>query len=169
MFNRTVLAITVVFTIALPSMLCAEKVALLIGVEDYQKRGFSNLRYAEDDMKDLSAELKSQGFTVALILGSESGSKKATAANIRKVIQQSFLPRLQKLKKSDIAIVAVAGHGRHLVVRDGGETHEDHFFCPVDAHNTDHKTWISISQLIADIEAKRGRRQGPTGNHQHLH
>ena len=30
------------------------KVALLIGVERYEKRGFSNLNYAEDDMTELA-------------------------------------------------------------------------------------------------------------------
>ncbi len=128
------------------------KVALLIGVEEYQKRGFSNLNYAEDDMTALEAALKQQGFEVTMLLGSRSGMAKATRQNVVNAINKSFIPRLKQLNKQDTSLIALAGHGRHRAVNQSGVLTEDHFYCPADAHDTDSSTWLSISTLIKTVE-----------------
>ncbi len=130
-----------------------KKIALLIGVESYQKSGFRELNYSEDDMSALKTALESQDFSVTLMLGSGSGVNQATKANIDKQIKSTFIPTLKTLNKTDIVLVALAGHGRHQKVVAGNE---DHFFCPSDAHNTDSSTWISISSLIRNIEKESG-------------
>jgi formylglycine-generating enzyme len=133
-----------------------KKVALLVGVESYEKRGFSNLRYAEDDMTALGAELIKQGFDVTILVGSSKDEKRrATGVNIRRVIDQEFIPKLKLLQKSDMSLIALAGHGRHQSVPDGPERkREDHFYCPSDAHDADASTWISISKLIEQVETE---------------
>ncbi len=132
------------------------KVALLIGVEEYEKRGFTNLSYAEDDMTALAAKLRDQGFDVTVMLASGQGTSRANRQNVVDAINKRFIPRLKDLRKQDISLVAMAGHGRHQKVIVGNVATEDHFFCPCDAHDTDSKTWISISTLIKEIESESG-------------
>ncbi len=124
-----------------------KKVALLIGVERYEKSGFENLAFAEDDVLELAKELTKNGFAVTTLTGSGSGDLKATSDNIRKVLDELFLPQLAKLKKNDIVFIALAGHGQQKLV----EGDEDAFFCPVDAHKSLHTSWISISKLTEDV------------------
>jgi hypothetical protein len=134
-----------------------QKVALVIGVDEYEKKGFSNLTYAEADMRTLGEKLRTNGFEVLSLLGSDTGSSRATGGNIRDILKGKFGQRLSTLKKQDIVLIALAGHGRHSLVEGmGGTRKEDHFFCPVDAHDNDEKTWISISDLISQIESLSG-------------
>ena len=91
------------------------RVALLIGVEEYEKRGFSNLGYSEDDMIALDAILCRQGFETTLLLGSAEDDSKASRENIETAIASSFLPQLEELGKQDIVVVAMAGHGLSLI------------------------------------------------------
>lgn len=130
----------------------ARKVAFLVGVEKYEKSGFSNLDYAEDDVSELGKALKAYGFEVTGLLGSSTGKLKATRANVQSVLEQQFLPQIAKLKKRDVVLIALAGHGQQKVVAG----REDAFFCPVDAHKTLDRTWISISKLTKDVSEMSG-------------
>ncbi len=47
-----------------------KKVALLVGVNQYQRRNFSDLRFAERDMEELAVELEKLGFHTNLLKGS---------------------------------------------------------------------------------------------------
>ena len=76
-----------------------KKVALLIGVEQYQKKGFSNLNYSEDDVTALAKVLKAQGFQTTVMLGSADGKLKATKTNIVTQINDEFIPSLENLDK----------------------------------------------------------------------
>lgn len=133
-----------------------QRVALLVGVEQYDKRGFSNLSYAEDDMQALAEALKQQGFQVHVLLGSGEDAAKATRANVMSAFEELFIPKLRQLNKTDIALVAFAGHGRHEAVSVNDVKAEDHFYCPCDAHDSNPETWISLSQLIRKIERESG-------------
>ena len=133
------------------------KVAFLVGVEEYERRGFSNLQYAEDDMQALHDRLVELGFEVELLLSSsEDESNRANKECISAAINERLLPQLRELRKQDVVLIAVAGHGRHQAVVKGDEIVEDHYFCPSDAHDSDSKTWISISKLITQIEENSG-------------
>lgn len=149
-----VLALLLIPTLAMAQE--EKRIALLIGVEEYERRGFSNLSYAEDDMQALADVLKQQGFEVQLLLGSGEGAAKANRANIMKAIDEQFITQLKQLKKSDIALVALAGHGRHATIQTGDLRREDHFYCPCDSHDADPTTWISLSDLISSIELQSG-------------
>lgn len=72
------------------------KVALLVGVEDYEKAGFSNLDYAEEDVTELAKLLGKEGFEVTLLLGSRDDRTRATRENIRRVLTEQLLPQLAK-------------------------------------------------------------------------
>src|SRR5687768_11413260 len=61
-----------------------EKVALLVGIDKYEKRHFADrpLSFAERDVTVLADALKQHGFEVRALKGSSSGVQRATKANI---------------------------------------------------------------------------------------
>ena len=112
------------------------KVALLVGVDQYQKPGFENLNYAERDVIELEKVLREFGFETTVLLGSAKNEKQATAANIRSTLEKLVAP----LGKQDLMLVALSGHGMQLKIRikdrNGNEKEkEDGYFCAVDAVN----------------------------------
>ena len=135
------------------------KVAFLVGVSKYDKSGFDNLQYAESDMQDLSKALKDNGFQVQLLLGGSSGKDKATRDNLRAALDDDkagFLAKLKQLNKSDLALVAMSGHGMQLDVLKNERRVEDAFFCPVDALKSDSKTLLSLSDLMEQVGSQSG-------------
>src|SRR5687768_8484788 len=80
------------------------KVALLVGVNTYQRRNFSNLRYAERDVTELAAELKKLGFATTLLLGSSEGASKATKSNVESALQRLLIG----IGKDDTVLVALS-------------------------------------------------------------
>ena len=77
----------------------SKKVALLVGVSQYQKKGFPDLKYAERDVQELAQVLRQSGFQVQLLLGSGKGEKRATGENLRRVLLGSFLEQVARLGK----------------------------------------------------------------------
>src|SRR5437867_90295 len=69
-----------------------KKVALLVGVNQYDKRGFAErpLNYAERDVEHLKTELEKAGFKVTLLTGSAKGNLRATRANIDKALDATL-------------------------------------------------------------------------------
>src|SRR5437899_2435595 len=65
-----------------------KKVALLVGVNKYDKRGFAEfpLQYAERDADEMAVELKKAGFEVRLLKGSSRGDDRAIRANLDKAL-----------------------------------------------------------------------------------
>jgi formylglycine-generating enzyme required for sulfatase activity len=130
------------------------KVALLVGINKYDRRGFDDLRYAERDVEDLRKELESAGFRVILLKGSATGKDRATRANI----EERLAELLKGATKETVVLVALSGHGQQLEVKADGKTKEDALFCPVDAVKDDPETLFSLSHLIDDALARRGGR-----------
>src|SRR5262245_19669193 len=62
------------------------KIALLVGVNVYDKRGLQDLKYAERDVDELAKVLKDGGFAVRLLKGSSTGDDRATLENVRKAL-----------------------------------------------------------------------------------
>ena len=129
-----------------------KKLALLIGVEEYDKAGYNQLPYAEADVKSLAKDLKDCGFEVDSLLGSIDGNKRASFENIQRYIQETFFPKVEELNKNDVVIVFFSGHGQQKEV-DGKE---DAFFCPVDAHQSKHARWISIGEFTKELSLATG-------------
>jgi formylglycine-generating enzyme required for sulfatase activity len=132
-----------------------KKVALLVGVNKYQRRGFPDLNYAERDVEELASELKKLGFQTSLLKGSSEGNAKASRANIEAALQEL----VADTGKEDIVLVSLSGHGATFDVKQlDGTSEEDAFFCPVDATLGDLKTLLSLSYLIDDVLATKGGR-----------
>ena len=116
-----------------------KKVALLVGVNKYQRRGFPDLKYAERDVEDLAVELKKLGFQTSLLKGSATGATQATRANIETALQKL----VASTGKDDIVLVALNGHGAQFQPK--GARNEDAYFCPVDATLGDTQSLLSLS------------------------
>ena len=114
------------------------KLAFVAGVAKYQKDGFSDLDYAEDDARDLAAELEKHGFLVLKVVGQSATLEKLTTELTR------FFAATKKLSKQDVVLVAFSGHGRQAL--QGVQEHP--FFCPRDAHQGDTATMLSLNWVM---------------------
>jgi formylglycine-generating enzyme required for sulfatase activity len=114
------------------------KLAFVAGVAKYQKDGFRDLDYAEDDARDLAAELEKHGFLVLKLVGQSATLEKLTTELTR------FFTATKKLSKQDVVLVAFSGHGRQAL--QGVQEHP--FFCPYNAHQGDTATMLSLNWVL---------------------
>jgi uncharacterized caspase-like protein len=121
------------------------RVALLVGINDYQRRNFVNLHWAENDVAETAAELRRLGFDkVVAMTGGSDGGLRPTRANIEAQVKAL----LADVGKDDIVLVMLCGHGQQLEVkRPDGSVQNDGFFCPVDAVLNEPETMVSLSRL----------------------
>jgi sulfatase modifying factor 1 len=145
--------------LALPAHLLAQpaggkKVAFLVGVDKYLKPGFRALTCCERDVVQLEGALRELEFSqIEVLLGSGTGTKRATKANIEQALQKL----VQQLGQDDLIVVMLSGHGQQF--SQGGKTQEDAFFCPVDAVNRDATTLVSLSYVTDEVLANNvGKR-----------
>lgn len=132
----------------------SQKVALLVGVGQYDKPGFEELPGAENDAMALGAELKKLGFDVHVLLGGGSVENRATLANLRQKLKGVTEP----LTKKDILIVALAGHGQQLETSDAEKRlHVGDYFCPVNAVSGDPETMLPLDEVLSLVGSNVGR------------
>ncbi|MCA9092972.1 MAG: SUMF1/EgtB/PvdO family nonheme iron enzyme [Planctomycetaceae bacterium] len=132
-----------------------KKLALLVGVNKYERRGFADLSYAQRDVEELGAELRRLGFETTVLTGDAEGELRATRSNIDEHVQKL----LQDVHKQDIVLLMFSGHGQQFdMKRDDGSTKNDAFYCPVDAVMGEPESLVSLSLLIDDVLARKGGR-----------
>jgi CHAT domain-containing protein len=162
---RAIAAVVAIATLGLAAapMLFAQaeersprRVALLVGINEYQKRGFPTLRWAEDDVDELARELSRIGFDRVVVLkGSASGPLRPTKGNIAAQLDRL----LADITKNDIVLVVLCGHGLQLRVKgDDGTARDDNFYCPINAVLNDPATMLSLSDLTDKTLHERGGR-----------
>jgi formylglycine-generating enzyme required for sulfatase activity len=133
--------------------------ALVVGVLDYDHAKLPSLQYTENDAEDLARVLATRGsFSVRVLTTSRGkrstakGKKRTedlpTAANVRAAIKEL----LAKKKRGDTVLVALAGHGLQLEVKDGDGKRDESFFCPCDAQLNDTDTLIGLTKLFIDLQ-----------------
>jgi sulfatase modifying factor 1 len=134
----------------------ARRVALLVGINEYQRRGFDPLRWSENDVTEVRQELVRLGFDrVVLMTGSTEGELRATKDNI--LTQLRAL--LADVGKNDVVLVMLCGHGQQLAVtKPDGPTQEDGFYCPADAVVNEPGSMISLSYLTDQVLRNWGGR-----------
>src|SRR5437764_832040 len=95
------------------------KVALLVGINEYDKRGFKKLEWAERDVEELAKVLRHAGFEVRLLTGS-TRTARATRENIDKAIDDMLNPAKKELAltQKDMVLIALAGHGQQFEVEE---------------------------------------------------
>ncbi len=134
-----------------------KRLALIVGVNEYQNRNLENLKYAERDATELQAVLKKAGFTVRLLLGSGTGADKATKANVEKALEAL----LKGVGKRDVVLLAFSGHGQQMFVNetngDGKEVRKEvPFFCPRDAVPSEAATLVSFNTVLRALDQRGG-------------
>jgi tetratricopeptide (TPR) repeat protein len=130
------------------------KVALLVGINKYQKRSFPDLTWAERDMGALEQQLKGLGFTTVLLTGSAQGKLQATRENI----DRELLALLKGIGKEDVVLLGLSGHGQEFPVKRAGKQVEESFFCPYDAVEGEAETLLGFNYLLDDVLARKGGR-----------
>src|SRR5947209_3062908 len=139
--------------------------ALLIGVKDYGERAtLGPLKYTENDVEELAKVLDKPGSPFhgnVRLLTCTRGKKKAadapTAANIHQAIQALIKGK----GKHDTLLVALAGHGVQLEVKDPKAKQKPKgyaYFCPQDADlpgadyaTGRHEHLVLLSDLLGDL------------------
>ncbi len=153
----SVLAIAMSFWSSVPAAEEPGKVALLVGINNYNRRKLEDrpLRFAERDVQELAVVLQEQKFAVRTLTGPD-----ATKVNI-----EEALTGLLKGPKKEIVVVAFAGHGTQSALKDErgnpvrdaqGRELSDAFFCPFDAVAGDGSTMISLTRLVERLDNEGG-------------
>jgi formylglycine-generating enzyme len=132
------------------------RVALLVGINEYKKRGFPNLKWAENDINEMARELRQIGFErVVTLTGATGGNLNPTKANIEAQLLKLLADA--DVGKDDVVLVMLSGHGQQLpVTRPDGKPGEDAFFCPADAVMNEPRTMISLSRMTDETLHKFG-------------
>ncbi len=135
-----------------------KKVALLIGVNDYQHRKLDPLKYAAADVTDLERVLKAAGFEVRVVRGSDGIDAKTTGKD---VYFAALADSLKGVGRSDTVLLGFSGHGVQLFVKapgPGGQVVEKEvpFFCPSDAVPSESATLISLNDVLKILDEKGG-------------
>lgn len=120
-----------------------KKVAFLVGVNEYKKPGFANLKYAERDVSEVGKVLDQLGFSVTVLKGKDA-TKSAIDSSLREIVET--------LGKDDLMLVMLAGHGEQ-------KTKKEAYYCPYDSISNNAETMFSIDHLLSDIlEPNVGKR-----------
>jgi formylglycine-generating enzyme required for sulfatase activity len=126
-----------------------KKVALLVGIRDYDSAKFDDLKWTENDVEEMAAVLAHNSWQVRLLTttrGKRNDAAAATAANIRAAIKALLANRT----RPDTILIALAGHGVHCKVKDGAR--DESFFCPSDAQLNDTDKLIALGKLFKDLD-----------------
>jgi formylglycine-generating enzyme required for sulfatase activity len=130
-----------------------KKVALLVGVNKYDKRGFRDLEFAERDVQELAKVLEAAGYDVHLLTGGAAGERRAVLRNIEKAVETVLAGRTKK----DLILVALAGHGLQIEVpRSSGKLRAESFFCPADAEQGNPATMLPMGKLFDELDRRGG-------------
>ena len=124
------------------------KLALLVGVGNYDQSQLGACPSAEHDLDELAEVLGKAGYRPEdiLVLNQTRGTKDRQlmpgAAQIRKELRNLLRGRL----RDDVVLVAFAGQGVHY------QNTPDSFFCPADTRLSDPSTLISLNEVYADLD-----------------
>ena len=103
-----------------------KRYAVLVGVNDYDHVKLTKLKYAEADATELRDVFKAAGYD-ATLLATALGKANAAAAPTKANVERAIKAVLDKGKRNDTVVVALAGHGLQFDKVEGA------FFCPQDA------------------------------------
>lgn len=111
------------------------KYALVVGVKEYRaQQPLPTLSYTENDAEQLAAVLQEAGFQVTLMTQA-AGKEKTRFLPMAEYIRDELKALVERpfLKKDDVVLVALAGHGVQFDEEQDGKKVEKFFFCPMDA------------------------------------
>jgi formylglycine-generating enzyme required for sulfatase activity len=124
-----------------------KKYCLLVGVENYEHKSLSDLKYSVDDVLALGNLLKAQGFDGRLLTddtGAKNPALLPTKANIEKHLQELA----RGCKAHDTLLLTFTGHGLQFTGSP------DAYFCPQDARpfSDETQTLVSVTKIYSELE-----------------
>ena len=130
-----------------------QKVAVLVGINDYSNTKLRNLKCAEKDATDLRevllTKLRYDKRDVYLMTKTEGfDAKNDSLFPTGKNIRANLKGLLEDLRKEDTVLIAFSGHGVHLKALKAKGLH----FCPSDTNLDKPETLISISEIYAQLK-----------------
>ncbi|TWU07474.1 outer membrane protein assembly factor BamB family protein [Stieleria varia] len=146
-FSKWILVCLVLTVWHSPLASAAQRIAFIVGVENYRPDYFRNLDYAEDDAIGLAEQLKGLGYDVVRMTSREQNpALKPTSPD--KIIA-AFDGVLKGLQAEDTLIVAFTGHGVQFkdepALKTGGR---ETYFVPEDGTLDDKATLLPILKEI---------------------
>ena len=138
------LACCAVIAFAVPSSAAPKKVALLVGVKEYEKN-LAPLRFPEDDAVELGKVLKEAGYEV-VVLCDALGDQDAALRPTRKNTLAKLEDFRAALKREDTFFVAFAGHGLQF------EKDPHPYYCPIDADKKKKETLVDLDTVATTLE-----------------
>ena len=118
------------------------KVALIVGVNDYDHPKLPPLKFAGRDATELAKVLADAKYDATVL--TSAGKTKPTRADIKAALKAT----LAKCKRrGDMVLVALAGHGLQFA----GDKMA--YFCPQDANPSDKDTLLPLQSVVADLDA----------------
>ena len=119
-----------------------EKYALLVGVQRYgQNSGLNQLRFAENDVEELSKELLQHGYrteNVTVLTMTRAQQVDARYIPTRQNIAEQLGMLVDGLRAPDSLLVVLVGHGVQFEGDDAS------YFCPVDARLSGRQNLLSL-------------------------
>ena len=151
---------------AVPQPAKGKRYAVLIGVNQYNNRNLTDLRFAERDVTALADVFRQAGFDrVTVLLGSAAGADQATPANIQDAVDDLLGkpdpdPNKAMLKKplvtaADTLVVGFAGHGFQFAPPN---QREQPFLGPVGADPTLPGTLVPLNPILAAMNSRGAGR-----------
>jgi predicted Zn finger-like uncharacterized protein len=131
----------------LPSEGAGRKLALLVGINDYDERsGLGDLEFAENDAAGLGRSLKNCRFDEVVVLTGSAPDEghRPTRANLLAQVQRLC----GGLSSDDFFLLSFCGHG---IVLDGAAGAIEPCLCPSDAKIEDRETLVPVSQIIERV------------------
>lgn len=132
---------TIVYGQVVPETAAPRKWALLVGVNSYENRNLTPLKFAERDVTELGKVLAGGGFNVRVLTGNQTN-----AVKYREELQKT----LKHVNRNDILLLAFSGHGVQIRIND----REQPCFCPFDAIPNDPSTLVLLSGVLKDLHDK---------------
>jgi len=144
MFRYFTLA-SVVLVLALPAFAAEplpKKVAVLVGVDEYDKSQLGNFQFAGRDAVVLGIELENFGFTTTVLTTDMIAERQPTKKNILAALKKAS----DGLTKQDVILFHFSGQGFQLNGSD------EAYLCPRDGIPDDAKSMIAVSELLTIFE-----------------
>jgi formylglycine-generating enzyme required for sulfatase activity len=129
-----------------------KKLALVVGVRDYDSTKFDSLQFTENDAEELAKVLAKQSSFTVRVLTTTRGKKREADAPTLKNLQAEIKALLARKTKHDTLLVFLAGHGIQATVKEGDKEKDESFFCPSDAQLNDNDTLLNLGKLFRDLD-----------------
>src|SRR5262249_19405514 len=158
---RTLLVAVALLSSVASAQAAGKRYALLVGVKEYDHADFSKLKYTENDAEVLAEVLREAKYDEVVVLTSTRGKKDEALRPTAKNVREQLKKLSDKVKRDDLLLVGLAGHGLTWAVLDSDTKKEkdESFFCPCDARPRSEqtldelkKTMIPIGELFRSLE-----------------